>query len=376
MSFVLNNFDDPAKWVEYIEGAGTVINRTPDTFQTLVSAEGDKAGLITTQPISIIGQDLTILTDCNSARSGMALMPTPGEIGNSTYFIVRDRNYGQVQAWLGGILAFIPDPVPINQQAELRITIVEDPLYPLGLISFFYEGTLLYQEEVRGWIAPSQYVYLYGNVLSVTAIIPGTNNFQAFGYIPPPPPSYNLSINSNPTGIPFTIKEVGMSEIIVDDVIPWSGVLEETNKEVEVPSNVIKDGFTHNFEHWEDGSTNPIRTFSLTSDLLLFATYKLQIITALEVHAFLDSVEVTADGFLVETGFAFQTPITIEVPPGSYTIRLTYLGVTKEYTANPAEGETIRIDGQMTPPKPSIPSWLIAAPPIVAGLLLSRWKKK
>ena len=138
-------------------------------------------------------------------------------------------------------------------------------------------------------------------------------------------------------------------------VTPWTGSLEEGVYEVEMPSNVLVGADTWNFVQWEDGSTNPLRTINLISDMNLNADFKLQAITAIEIHAFEDSVEVTADGLIMETGFTFQTPATIDVAPETYTIKLTYKGVTKEYSANPVEGETIRIDGQFALPTPTSP---------------------
>lgn len=374
MSLTLDVFDNPSKWVEHIEGTGAVLNRTTDTFQTSVSELGDRAGLITVSPISLIGQDLSVLANCISAKSGILLTHSPDAIvDNYTYFFVRDSKYRQVQAWLGGVLASISDPVPIDQPAELRITIVEDPNYPRGLISFYYEGTLLYQEEIKQWITPTnKYVYLYGSALSVNTVIPGTNTFQSTGYIPPPPPTHVLTVGSLPIeDIPFKIRSVTGE---MSYVTPWSCSLEEGVYEIEMPSNVLVGADTYNFSQWENGSTNPIRTVNLISDLAIEAAF--QYVQPppqkayLDVHAFIDSTEVIADGLIVETSFAFQTPMMIEVAPGSYTVRLTYEKVTKDCSVAVTEGQTIRIDGQMAPPtpKPSQASWIPLA--IGTGLIL------
>ena len=156
-------------------------------------------------------------------------------------------------------------------------------------------------------------------------------------------------------------------------VTNWNGNLAEGTYEVNMPSNVVDEEGTHNFDQWEDGSTNPLRTFNVTGPFSLFATYLLQALTALEVHAFVDSIEVAAEGLIVETGYTFQTPITIEVTPGTYTIRLTYLGVTKKYTRTVLDEETIRVDGQMTPPKPSMLLPILGLATI--GLILLKGKK-
>lgn len=161
-------------------------------------------------------------------------------------------------------------------------------------------------------------------------------------------------------------------------ITPFTESLEEGTYRITMPSNVLVVEQTYNFQQWEDGSTNPIRTVNIVTDITISANYEIVIPppekSYIQIHAFLDSEEVIADGLIIETGYAFQTPMTIEVTPASYTIKLTYLGVTKEYTANPVEGKTIRIDGQMTPPKPSISLGLLAIP--IIGLILSSGKKK
>ena len=54
----------------------------------------------------------------------------------------------------------------------------------------------------------------------------------------------------------------------------------------------------------------------------------------LEIHATLDGAEVSASGSIVETGQAFtETPATIELPAGLYTVRVEYGGQSKTFTA-------------------------------------------
>lgn len=165
-------------------------------------------------------------------------------------------------------------------------------------------------------------------------------------------------------------------------VTPWMEEIEEGIYEVEMPSNVPVGEDTWNFTHWEDGVTNPVRTANLIGvDVSLLAHFELVIPPPtkgyLQVHAFVDSVEVVADGVLVETGQYFQTPITIEVDPGIYTVDLTYEAVTERYTADVAEGSTIRVDGQLAPPTPPTPPTIPILPIVVIGaVLLSGWGKK
>lgn len=175
-----------------------------------------------------------------------------------------------------------------------------------------------------------------------------------------PPTTYNLAVDSSISGVPFTLR--GMTEMSY--VTPFSSLLDEGVYEIEMPSNVVVGADTYNFVQWEDASTNPVRTVNLVSDMALSSIY--EVVTPpplkgyVQVHAFVDGVEVAAEGLIVETGFTFVTPATIEAIPGSYTVRLTAGAVTKDYVVDIVDGQTIRLDGQLTPP----------TSPGVSGLLL------
>jgi hypothetical protein len=182
--------------------------------------------------------------------------------------------------------------------------------------------------------------------------------FRDIGLAPPPPMQYTLSVYSTPiTGIPFTLN--GTTK-----VTPYSASLDQGTYALAMPSNLLVGSDTYNFQQWDDLSTNPSKTISLTADMAVTALYQLVVPPPakayLEIHAFLDSVEVVADGLIVETGTTFQTPSTIEVDSGTYTIRLTTGGITKTYTVAVAEGQTLRVDGQFAfaPPTPISPLWI------------------
>lgn len=379
MSLMLNDFGNLSKWIEYVEGTGIVLNRERDTFQISVSQLDDIAGLIAVNPINLIGQDLSIITDVVSARSGILLSPSsiPNTFDNFTYFFVRDSNRGEVQVWLGGRIGFISDPVPVNQPAELRITIVSDPNFPNGLINFFYEGILLHQEEIRSWINPTlQYVYIFGTGRSVNVEIIGTNTFQTSGFVPPTAPQHLLTISSNPVlGIPFQLRG-GDGELSLET--SWTGTIEERIWEVEMESNVLIGSDTHNFVQWENGSTNPIRSVNLLQDSIINATYQLATLPpplkgTINVNAFVASSPVIADILIVETTQQLQTPISILVDPGFYTIEATFNQITKFETLNINEGETLRVDFDFTP-APISPSSLLI-PALIAGVILLKDKR-
>ena len=215
------------------------------------------------------------------------------------------------------------------------------------------------------------------NVPSVEQMVQVTeDDFYVYDSDPwgPPPTTYNLAVDSSISGVPFTLR----GATVMSYVTPFSSLLDERVYEIEMPSNVIVGADTYNFVQWENGSTSPTRAVNLLSDLNLFSTNQLQLVTAIEVHAFYDGVEVTADGLIVETGFTFQTPATIEVTPGTYTVRLTYGEVTRDYSVAVSEEQTIRLDGQLTPPTPpSIPLKSLLAPfsAVGVGLILIARRK-
>jgi len=83
-----------------------------------------------------------------------------------------------------------------------------------------------------------------------------------------PPATYVLSVFSSPvTKILFTIDGTGY-------VTPWSGALTEGTHAISMPSSVTVAETAYGFVSWEDGSTSPTRTISLTVDMALTSYYE------------------------------------------------------------------------------------------------------
>jgi len=158
-------------------------------------------------------------------------------------------------------------------------------------------------------------------------------------------------------------------------VTPWTGGLDEGTYEIEMPSNIIDGGNTYNFDQWEDGSTNPIRQINLTSGLSLNASYLIQEVTALDVHAFKGAEEVNADGLIVETVYNFTTPELIIVEPGRYTVRLTLGDSSYEEIVDVQVNQTIRIDGQLITPKVPVSSFILLPAALLIIYILLRGRK-
>ena len=166
-----------------------------------------------------------------------------------------------------------------------------------------------------------------------------------------PIPTHMLNVNSNPTGISFTLGGGEMSY-----VTPWNGSLTEGTHEVAMPSNVqMPNGDIYNFKQWENNETNPIRTINLVSDMTIEAAYEYVAPPPakgnIQIHAFLDGQEIITNGLISEINQTFQTPATIEVDPGTYTIQVN-LDPHDPYieAVTVLEGQTIRRDAQFATP--------------------------
>jgi uncharacterized lipoprotein YddW (UPF0748 family) len=58
---------------------------------------------------------------------------------------------------------------------------------------------------------------------------------------------------------------------------PYSQRLEEGTYKITIPSTFIDQGKTYLFQKWEDETTNPVRTLTLTADTTIMATYSEQV---------------------------------------------------------------------------------------------------
>lgn len=104
-------------------------------------------------------------------------------------------------------------------------------------------------------------------------------------------------------------------------------------------------------------------------------------VAVLEIHTYDKGAEVNATGRIVETGQTFTTPANIEVQPGTYTVELTYQGVSKTQQATASGGQSTPVNVDVTPP--TLPRFnkmiLIPIGAVVVGIaglgLLGRGKK-
>jgi hypothetical protein len=78
-----------------------------------------------------------------------------------------------------------------------------------------------------------------------------------------PPVGFTLTVDSEPQGVPFTINNV-------QAVTPYSVKLETGDYTVTMP----EEWNGYRFKQWEDGSTNPVRSITLTADTSMKATYE------------------------------------------------------------------------------------------------------
>lgn len=204
-------------------------------------------------------------------------------------------------------------------------------------------------------VIPGNYTYFYHAYVDVLTA-DCTIKIYETPYVPPPPPTYILSVNSTPiTGIQVTTKKEETE--LPTYMTPATIELEEGTYLVTVPSNHPVGADIYNFVQWEDGSTDPTRTINLVANKTITATYELPAPPPpakgnLQIHASLDGAEVPASYEITETGQTGTTPATIELNPGTYTVTATHEGESDTKTAEVVEGQTVRVDLQFVTPTP------------------------
>ena len=93
--------------------------------------------------------------------------------------------------------------------------------------------------------------------------------------IPGGTPVHKLEIQSNVTGVPFSIYYT--ENMCYNNQTPWlSEALAEGSYVVCLNSTVVIDSSVYIFAHWENGDTNRNRTITLTSDVTINAIYTQQ----------------------------------------------------------------------------------------------------
>ena len=87
------------------------------------------------------------------------------------------------------------------------------------------------------------------------------------GYFSNTAPQNQLTVNSDPiSDIEFTVDDITHST-------NWSDFLDEGSYTIEMPSTWTDGSDLYNFDQWEDDSTNPTRTVTLTADQTITAYY-------------------------------------------------------------------------------------------------------
>ena len=174
-----------------------------------------------------------------------------------------------------------------------------------------------------------------------------TSMIATYELYEPEPVNHSLVVTSTPI-IGFAITVDGYQYTTPTQPI----TLLEGFHTLVAPSNVLVGADIYNFKHWEDDTTTPSRTIDLKDDLTAVCTYELPPPPppkkgTLDIHAQLDSQEITVPYEIVGVGNG-NTPATVEVNVGSYTVKATYQNLTKSLTVQVTEGQTIRVDFQFT----------------------------
>lgn len=179
-----------------------------------------------------------------------------------------------------------------------------------------------------------------------------------------PPVTHTLVVSSSPvSGIPITVDGYQYST-----PTQALSLLEGSNHVVVPPSNVAVGSDIYTFVSWENGSTSPQRTITVLSDMILSFTVQLQVTPpeqgTLEVHAFLDEAEIVAPYEVVgET--AGNTPATVTLYEGNYTVRVTYAERVITQQAAVFASQPLRLDFQFSTVTP--PSHGFGSLPLILG---------
>jgi len=170
-------------------------------------------------------------------------------------------------------------------------------------------------------------LWIWGNTLvNVANVVENTNpsvvlNTDYFlsaktGYVPYTYP-HPLTLEETPTcPTGYHWDEVAQSCVLdtPSTVTPYSAILTAgATYRVTVPAQVTSGGQTYNFQQWNDGDTNPVKTIALTADTTLTATYAVAAPTTVTLN-----VVAGANG-------------TVS-PSGSQTLTI---GQTYQFTATP-----------------------------------------
>ncbi len=200
---------------------------------------------------------------------------------------------------------------------------------------------------------------------------------QQMPYVPITPVNHTLVVTSTPIqGVAVTVDGYQYST-------PTSPLnLQEGLHTITAPSNVLSGVDTYNFVQWEDGSTNPTRTLNLTVNATITCTYQLQAPPppakgSIEIHAFLDSQELVVPYEVVGVSTG-NTPATVQLNVGSYTVKVTYQTQTKTQVAQVTDGQTVRLDFQFSvpPTQAGFPLWVIPIVLIGIGATYIATRKK
>jgi len=169
----------------------------------------------------------------------------------------------------------------------------------------------------------------------------------SFNHVLAPPVTHTLTINSSPvSGIPITVDGYQYNT-------PTGALtLTEGNHIVVAPSNILVGTDIYNFVQWEDNSTSPQRTINLMAATLI--SFTVHLVTppppakgSLEIHAFLEETEVVAPYEVVGDGTG-NTPISIDLDPATYSVRVTVNGRTITQPAEIISSQRLRLDFQFT----------------------------
>lgn len=315
-----DNSRDVTFWNTLIAGTGAVAEQN-QLLECFVNLD-DVAGYSTIVPYDLSTCDISVRATHPAVNPADAIILQIYIDDNNWYLIQKTRppfSQWQIQKMVLGVFTQIYGAYEADDSI-IKITI------GAGTISF-YENEILRYSEAYALSSHNCYVRLICSewVGPTVARMSWFDDFQAIkSVLPPPPPTYTLSIGSNIMGTPLKVRGVSGE---LSYVTPAALILDEGMYEVEVPATVAVSSDTYAFSAWEDGSLNPTRTILFNADRLIAAAYSLVPPLPptpkyiLSIYSSITGVEVKIrGGEITSTEISGVTPWSGELDEGVYTI--------------------------------------------------------
>lgn len=223
---------------------------------------------------------LTVLLDASSSiAGGTAITSYAWDLGDGATGsgITTSHTYATARQY--GITLTVTDADGLTDSVQRIVTVSTSTpptanftTTPTNLVVSFNASS-----SIAGSYPITTYMWDFGNGVTRTVTTPITS----YTYATAGTYTVNLTVidssGISDAAVPQSVT-VTVGPVVITGVTPWdsttAGVTLETGTyRITMPVSVDVGGTIYNFTQWEDGSTNRIRTFALSADTVLNATY-------------------------------------------------------------------------------------------------------